>query len=162
MQDAKAVKKPPWDSSICSIHHINEENPYSIPMFAARVPAGFPSPADDYIDRTLDLNELLVKHPAATYFVRVSGNSMTGAGIRSGDILIVDRAETAVNNSIVIASLNGELTVKRYVQTVDGVYLLAESPEYEPVRITEEMDFEVWGVVIHVIHSFSKGSGLAG
>ncbi len=150
------------DSSIHSIHHIGEDNPYSIPLFEARIPAGFPSPADDYIDRSLDLNELLIKHPAATFFVRVSGNSMVGAGIHSGDILIVDRAEMPASNSIVIAALNGELTVKRFVKTGGGVYLLAESPEYDPMQITPEMSFEVWGVVIHVIHSFSRKNDLAG
>ena len=128
-----------------------------IPMFSAHVPAGFPSPADDYIDRNLDLNEFLVRHPAATFFVRVSGDSMVNAGIHSGDILIVDRAESPVNGSVIIAALNGELTVKRLARGSDGVFLVPENPAYSPMRVGPEMDFEVWGVVVHVIHSFRGG-----
>jgi len=130
---------------------VAEQRP--LPFFIARVPAGFPSPADDYIDRSLDLNEFLVRHPAATFFIRVSGDSMTGAGIFSGDILVVDRAEQAGHNSIVIAELNGELTVKRLVYEEGVPYLVPENPAYQPIRVTEAMNFEIWGVVLHVIHS---------
>ena len=123
------------------------------PLFSSRIPAGFPSPADDYIDKRLDLNELLIKHPSATFFVKVSGDSMEDAGISSGDTLIVDRAEQAGNKSIIIAALNGELTVKRLVKRNGAVYLMPENSEYSSIKITEEMDFEVWGVVMHVIHT---------
>lgn len=91
----------------------NASSPLSLPLFASRVPAGFPSPADDYIDQRLDLNEHLINHPAATFFVRVSGDSMTGASLHDGDLLIVDRALEPVDGRIVIAAVNGELTVKR-------------------------------------------------
>lgn len=128
-----------------------------LPLFITRVPAGFPSPADDYIDRSLDLNEFLVRHPAATFFIRVSGDSMTGAGIFSGDILVVDRAEQAVNNSIVIAELNGELTVKRLVRRGEKICLMPENPAYRPIPVTEAMSFEIWGVVMHVIHNLRGG-----
>ncbi|MCX7679306.1 MAG: translesion error-prone DNA polymerase V autoproteolytic subunit [Spirochaetes bacterium] len=123
------------------------------PLFLAAIPAGFPSPADDYVDRHLDLNELLIRHPAATFFVRVVGDSMIGAGIHSGDILVVDRALPAEHNRVVIAALNGELTVKRLWKKNGKIYLVAENGDFEPIEVTREMQFEIWGVVIHVIHS---------
>ncbi len=127
-----------------------------LPLFMARVPAGFPSPAEDYIEKSLDLNEYLVQHPAATFFVRVTGDSMTGAGISSGDILIVDRAVAPASGSIVVAILNGEFTVKRLWQRGAAVRLFPENPAYEPITITASMDFEVWGVVAHVIHTVRR------
>jgi len=123
------------------------------PLFCARISAGFPSPADDYIENALDLNEHLIKHPAATFFVRVTGDSMTGAGINSGDILIVDRSVAALNKSIIVAVLNGEFTVKRLVKRGSAILLLPENPSYDPVEIKNGSEFEVWGVVIHVIHT---------
>jgi DNA polymerase V len=142
------------DNSIESIRRAGWCVRARFPLFAARIPAGFPSPADDYVDKGLDLNELLVRHPAATFFVRVSGDSMVGAGIHSGDVLVVDRAETARDRSVVIAALNGELTVKRFVRESGRIYLVSENPDYPPLEVTGEMEFEVWGVVVHVIHSF--------
>jgi DNA polymerase V len=144
----------PCDNSIASIHRIGLCGTERFPLFTARVPAGFPSPADDYVDRGLDLNELLVRHPAATFFVRVTGDSMTGAGIHSGDVLVVDRAETARDGSVIIAALNGELTVKRFNRGSGRVFLVSENSDYAPLEVTGEMNFEVWGVVVHVIHSF--------
>ncbi len=124
----------------------------SFPLFESVVPAGFPSIAEDYIDRALNLNELLIQHPAATFFVRVSGDSMINAGITTNDILIVDRALTPTDNKIVIARINDELTVKRLRHKNNAVVLQADNPEYEPIIITSSMDFEVWGVVTCVIH----------
>lgn len=122
------------------------------PLFGTRISAGFPSPADDYIENSLDLNEHLIKHPAATFFVRVTGDSMIGAGINSGDILIVDRSVTAANNSIIVAVLNGEFTVKRLLRRGSVMLLFPENPAYEPVEIKSGSEFEVWGVVVYVIH----------
>lgn len=122
------------------------------PVFLERVSAGFPSPADDYLDGKLDLNQYLVKHPAATFFVRVTGDSMMKAGIHSGDLLIVDRSEEPVDGKVVIAVLDGDLTVKR-LQCRDGkVRLLAENDDYQPIDVEGEQAFEIWGVVTHVIH----------
>ena len=104
----------------------------SLPLFDNRVPAGFPSPAADYIDKPIDLNELLIAHPAATYFVRVSGESMTGAGIFDGSLLLVDSSIRPQHNDIIIACLGGEFTVKRYV-THPRTMLLAENPAYPPI-----------------------------
>ena len=123
-----------------------------VPLFTAGISAGFPSPADDFIDRKLDLNEFLIAHPAATFFVRVEGASMIEAGIHPGDILIVDRAVEAKPGSIVIAVIDGEFTVKRYHRAGDRCFLLAENPRFSPIEITEDMAAEVWGVVSYVIH----------
>ncbi len=125
-----------------------------VPLFLSPVSAGFPSPADDFLDHALDLNELLVEHPTATFFVRVKGDSMTGAGIKSGDILIVDRSLEPRDKSVVVALVNSEFTVKRLAKRGDKIFLMPENPLYPFIEITEHMDFEVWGVVRHVIHSF--------
>ncbi len=124
------------------------------PLFLVSVAAGFPSPAEDYLDGRLDLNEYLIKHRAATFFLRAAGDSMTGAGIRHGDILIVDRALDPADGDIVIAALEGELTVKRIRKSGGELMLMPENAQYKPVRVTEEMDVSVWGVVTAVIHSF--------
>ncbi len=124
-----------------------------LPLYAARVAAGFPSPADDYIEGKLDLNQHLIKHPAATFFVRVEGDSMIGAGIHSGDILVVDRSLKPRHGKIVIAVLNGELTVKRLEQRKGVLRLLPENNSYPIVEITDAMDFTIWGVVTNVIHA---------
>lgn len=127
-------------------------NSYKIPLYSCSVRAGFPSPADDYIEMHLDLNTHLIKHPAATFFVTASGDSMTGAGIASGDMLIVDRSIEATHGKIVIAAINGELTVKRLSRLSGCVQLLPENPDYKPIEITGEEDLVIWGVVTHVIH----------
>ena len=125
-------------------------------MFTGLMPgdgvAGFPSPADDYIEGSLDLNHHLIKHPAATFFVRVSGESMINAGIYPGDILIVDRSLEAVDKKIVIAVLNGELTFKRLRIRCGNPVLEPENDTYKPIEITPDMAFEIWGVVTNVIH----------
>jgi DNA polymerase V len=124
-----------------------------LPSFLEGVSAGFPSPANDYIDKQLDLNELVIKHPSATFFVRVSGDSMVNAGIQSGDVLVVDRALEVSDGKIVIAVLNGEFTVKRIrIDPKGSVCLLPENASYKPIEISAESDFQVWGVVTYVIH----------
>lgn len=124
----------------------------SIPLFINKVPAGFPSPADDYVEKTLDLNELCIKQPAATFFVRVEGESMLGAGIHPNDVLVVDRSIEPVPGKIVVCALNGELTVKR-LDCENGQWKLkAENPNYPDIEIHEEIDMVVWGVVTNVIH----------
>jgi DNA polymerase V len=145
----KAIKLA---ESIDSIYTIDNSTGVQIPLYQAPVSAGFPSSAENYLEKSLDLNELLVKHPAATFFVRVKGDSMINAGINSQDILIVDRALSVANNKIVIARIADELTVKRIQIVGDRLYLIADNDQYKPIEITPEMDFEVWGVVIYVIH----------
>lgn len=123
-----------------------------LPLYLAGVQAGFPSPADDYIDKRLDLNEHLVKHPAATFFVRAAGDSMLGAGIHDGDLLVVDRAVEAAPGRIIIAAVDGELTVKRLEMRMDRLLLVPANPGYPEIDVTGREGFEVWGVVCHVIH----------
>ena len=122
------------------------------PLYLSPVEAGFPSPAEDYLDRRLDLHEHLVRNRASTFFLRAHGDSMTGAGIHDGDLLIVDRAEAAGHNKIVIASLDGELTVKRLIRRNGRVLLAPENPEYSGIDITEHEHVHVWGVVTYAIH----------
>ena len=151
--------KPLPTETVETVYRLEPGARLPFPLFIARIPAGGPSPADDYIDRVLDLNELLIQHPAATFFVRVSGDSMIGAGIHPGDILIVDRAEEAADGSIIIAALDGELTVKRIRRERDRIMLVPENPGYAPLRVTPETQFQVWGVVMHVIHTVRPGRG---
>ena len=139
-----------------AIYHPDQSTRCKRPLFMVPVSAGFPSPAEDYIEGKLDLNEYLVKHPAATFFVKVTGNSMIDAGIHDGDILIVDRSLKPVNKRVVIAIVNGELTVRRIRVTKDKVFLISENKDYKPLQVEEEMGFEVWGVVTNVIHPLSS------
>lgn len=125
----------------------------NIPYLLEAVQAGFPSPAQDYVESTLDLNELCIKHPAATYFVRASGDSMTGAGINHNDILIVDRSLTARHGDVVIAGMDGELTVKE-LQLSPYPALLSHNPSYPSLRIRNEGELDIFGVVSYVIHAF--------
>ena len=126
--------------------------PLPLPLYTAYVPAGFPSPADDDVEGRLDLNQHLIRHPAATFFVRVSGESMLGAGIHPGDLLVVDRALEPAHGKVVIAVVNGELTVKRLCIREGQVRLLAENERYAPIVLSGDMDLQIWGVVTNVIH----------
>ena len=136
---------------VTQIYELDQSTKLELPLFTSRISAGFPSPGDDYIDQKLDLNEL-VKHPNSTFLVKVEGDSMTGAGMNSGDILIVDRALEPTNNDIVVASLDGELTVKRLKIKNTNVFLVAENPDYEPIEIRPLTEFRIEGVVTYVIH----------
>lgn len=123
----------------------------TVPIFINCVPAGFPSPADDYLDHPLDFNELLIAHPAATFAVRVSGNSMDGIGIYPGDIAVIDRALTAQDGSIILGVIDGDFTIKRYRCKGREVWLEAANPAYARISINEDRAFEVWGVVRYAI-----------
>ena len=138
--------------SIAGIYRFEKKGQVLRPLFSSGVSAGFPSPADDYIDRELDLNEYLIANSVATFFVRVAGDSMIGTGINHDDILIVDRSIEPVSGKIVIAIVDGELTVKRLVKTGDSCRLVAENPLYPHTEIKKEMELEVWGVVTCAIH----------
>ncbi len=123
-----------------------------LPFYSGRVPAGFPSPAESYLEKKLDLNEYLINHPAATYFVRVSGNSMINAGINNGDLLIVDKAERPTHGKIVIAVIAGEMTVKRLIRKNGKLYLQPENPEFKTIEVKDADELTIWGVVTNVIH----------
>lgn len=122
------------------------------PLYLAPVEAGFPSPAEDYIDCKLDLHRHLVRNEAATFFLRAHGESMLGAGIHDGDLLVVDRSMEAGNRKVVIAALEGELTVKRLLRREGRVLLAPENPQFSPVDITENEFVHIWGVVTYVVH----------
>ena len=124
-----------------------------IPVFVDKVSAGFPSPASDYIEHKLDLNNYLISNPAATFIVKASGTSMIDANIQSGDLLIVDKSLNPKNNSIVIASIFGDLTVKRLKKKNKANFLVANNTNYPSFEIKEETDCFIWGVVTYVIHS---------
>ncbi len=122
------------------------------PIFTAKVPAGFPSPAADYEESKLDLNKHLIKNPAATFFVRVTGDSMVKAGIHDGDLLVVDRSIEPRDKNIAVVIVNGQLTVKRIRIRKNKLTLEAENEKYQSQEINEGMEFEVWGVATNVIH----------
>ena len=127
----------------------------SRPLYQSRVPAGFPSPADDYVETSLDLSEHLMGKKEATFFVRVAGDSMREAGIHDGDILVVDRSVEPEDGSVVVAALDGELTVKRYELRSGYPYLVPEASGYDPIPIRDGQELVVWGVVQHVVHEVS-------
>lgn len=122
------------------------------PLFLSPVNAGWPSASEDYIDRQINLQELLVRNPAATFFLRAAGDSMLGVGIHNGDLLIVDRSLDAAHNRVVIAALDGELLVKKLVRKNARVFLQSANPEYPEFDVTEREYAHIWGVVSHVVH----------
>lgn len=126
--------------------------PCPLPLFTTQVKAGFPSPADDFMEERLDLNEHLIQHPAATFFVRVDGDSMIGSGIHQGDILIVDRSLEPVNGQIIIACIDGAFTVKRIRISTGKILLEPDNPAFPSIPVEPLSDFQVWGVVTYVIH----------
>lgn len=124
----------------------------TLPLMVSRIAAGFPSPADDYIENQIDLNTHLIQHKEATFILRVTGWSMRDAGIFDGDEIIVDRAITPVDGRIVVAAINGELTVKRLRQIDTVVHLVAENPEFPDIVLNEGQELCIWGVVTRVLH----------
>jgi DNA polymerase V len=123
-----------------------------LPLYGCRLSAGFPSPADDHIEKTLDLNTHLIENPAATFFARACGNSMEPGGIFDGDLLIVDRSIKPKDGRVVVVALNGEMVVKRLRTIVDKTFLFADNTIYSPIEITEFCCFHFWGVVTASIH----------
>lgn len=124
----------------------------SWPLYLTRPTAGFPMPGDDMVEQSLDLNDLLIDHPHSTFFVRVEGDSMEGAKIFSGDILVIDRSLTPVDGSIVVAAVYGEMVVKRLVlNPMGGAILVSEQDGYKPISVNEAEDCVVWGVVTGVV-----------
>ncbi len=124
-----------------------------LPLYISGVNAGFPSPAEDHTDLNLDLNEHLIQHPSATFYVYARGDSMIDSGIYDGDLLIVDRALEPANNSIVIAIVNGEFTVKKIIKNNNKLYLMPNNANYTSIEITSDTNFEIWGVVTYTIHA---------
>lgn len=125
-----------------------------LPFVDTGISAGFPSPADDFIELTIDLNKFLVKHKDTTFFARVKGHSMKNAGIYDGDLLVIDKSLQPQDNKIAICQIDGEFTVKRIKIEKDIVWLIAENEEYKPIKVTPENELMIWGIVIHSIKSF--------
>tara|TARA_B100000614_G_C14536621_1_gene488680 strand:- start:956 stop:1408 length:453 start_codon:yes stop_codon:yes gene_type:complete len=138
-----------------AFYSLNNDNLKKIHVYEGGVSAGFPSPADDYLDVDLNLHQYLVKHPASTFFIIAKGHSMEKAGIGDEDLLVVDKSLEAKSNDIVIAVVNGEFTVKRYLNINNQFILRAETElnNYPDIKIDESVDFEIWGVVTHTIHN---------
>ena len=123
----------------------------TFPFFDCTVSAGFPSPAADYIQEEIDLNQHLRPRPSSTFIVRVKGDSMSEAFIPDGSLLIIDRSLKPVSNMIVLAVLNSELVLKRFIKNSSGIRLMPANPKYPPIPITEDMDFRIWGTVTQII-----------
>jgi DNA polymerase V len=122
-----------------------------VPVLSSGISAGFPSPAMDFMDVSIDLNQLMIKHPSATFFGRVQGSSMLDAGISDGDLLVIDRSLPPANNKIAVCFIDGEFTIKRIQKETDCCWLLPANEKYKPIKVTAENDFLVWGIVSHVI-----------
>jgi DNA polymerase V len=142
------------ETKVQEIRRAAIEEHHDVPLYAAHPAAGFPAPGDDLIERALDVNDLVVKNPASTFFVRVQGDSMEGAGIFSGDVLVVDRAITPVDGKIVVAAVYGELVVKRLQKYGETHLLVSENEAYEPIVVSENDDCFVWGVVTGSVRVF--------
>ena len=139
------------EGSVAGIYLPIRKTRWSRPLMMWRVPAGFPSPAEDYVEGRIDLNRDLIKHPLTTFYIRVDGDSMIGAGIHPGSLLVVDRGVTAVEGDIVVARLDDELCVKRFSMDERGIRLLSENEIYPPIEVPEDVDFEIWGRVMYSI-----------
>lgn len=125
-----------------------------LPFFDVGISAGFPSPADDFIELQIDLNKHLIKHKETTFFAKVKGHSMKNAGINDGDLLIIDKSLEPQDNKIAICQIDGEFTVKRIKIEKDVVWLIAENEDYAPIKVTPENELMIWGIVTHTIKSF--------
>lgn len=147
------MKKVHAKGSTALLGRVEQRN-IGIPLYSSRPAAGFPAPGDDQIEKVLDINDLVVKNPSATFFVRVEGDSMEGAGIFSGDVLVVDRAVEAKHNSIVVAAVYGEMVVKRLLIQGERKLLVSENESYAPISVNGEDDCRVWGVVVGSVRQF--------
>lgn len=125
-----------------------------LPFFDVGISAGFPSPADDFIELSIDLNKQLIKNKDTTFFAKVKGHSMINAGINNGDLLVIDRSLAPQNNKIAVCQIDGEFTVKRIKIEEEIVWLIAENEDYQPIKVTPENELMIWGIVIHSIKSF--------
>jgi len=136
------------------IYKFNNKKSADVGLYVSSISAGFPSPAEDHIDVSLNLNDYLVKHPSSTFYIYVKGDSMIGAGIYDGDLMVVDRSLEPQSNNVVVAVIDGEFTVKRIHKNNKQIYLLPDNKNYKRILIKKDMDFQIWGVVTHSIHHF--------
>ena len=136
-----------------TFYSVDSSSELDIPLMGTGVSAGFPSPADDFLDISIDLNKTLIKNPDATFYVKVDGISMKDAGIDDGDLLIVDKSLSPQNGKIAVCYIDGDFTVKRLKVEKDCVYLIPENKDYKPIKVTEDNDLNIWGIVTTVIKS---------
>lgn len=149
---AQRRQEPTWPSHLKPLQLAETPASFKVPMFGHTVRAGFPSPADDYVADTLDLNEHLMPRKEASFLLRAKGDSMLGAGIHDGDILVIDRSLTPDNGKVVIATVDGQFTVKRLEKKRGKIRLLPANPDFEPIEFKDEQELQIWGVVTNVIH----------
>lgn len=142
-----------WPDSMTLVRLADNPAPFKVPFFGHTVRAGFPSPADDYVADTLDLNDHLMPRKEASYLIRARGDSMVGLGIHDDDILVVDKSITAVDGCVVIALLDGQFTVKTLEKKRGKIRLMPANPEFQPIELQDEQELQIWGVVTNVIHS---------
>lgn len=133
---------------------VSTETKLELPLVGGAIRAGFPSPADDFLDISIDLNKELIKHPASTFFGRVNGDSMKDIGIDDGDLLIIDKNIPPTDGKIAVCFVDGEFTLKKIKTDKDCIWLMPANEKYKPIKVTKDSDFVVWGIVIHVIKSF--------
>ncbi|MCO6494500.1 MAG: translesion error-prone DNA polymerase V autoproteolytic subunit [Bacteroidetes bacterium] len=139
------------NGNMIDIFSADTETELKLPFVDSGISAGFPSPALDFIDVSIDLNRHLIKHPSATFYGRVKGDSLKNAGISNGDLLVIDRSLEPKNGKIAVCFIDGEFTAKRIQIAKDEIWLIPENEAYKPIRVTEENNFLVWGIVTHVI-----------
>ena len=136
------------------LYSANTDTSLKLPLVDESIKAGFPSPASDFLDLSIDLNKELIKHPYATFYGRVKGESMKDAGINDGDLLVIDKSLEPTNGKIAVCFIDGEFTVKRIKLEKDYCLLIPENKDFKPIKVTEENDFLIWGIVVHVIKTF--------
>lgn len=140
-------------SNVLEIYSASTEVHVELPLIEQGIRAGFPSPADDFLDISIDLNRELIKNPSATFYARVKGNSMQDAGIGDGDLIIIDKSLEPTNGKIAVCFIDGEFTIKRIKIDKDCCWLMPANNSFKPIKVTEENEFLVWGIVLHVIKS---------
>jgi DNA polymerase V len=141
-------------SSVLDIYSASSESELSLPLVSEGISAGFPSPALDFIDLSIDLNKHLIKHPSATFYGRVKGQSMKDAGIHDGDLLVIDKSLEPLDGKIAICYIDGEFTIKTIKLDTDCCWLMPANESYQPIKVTTDNTFLIWGIVTHVIKSF--------
>jgi DNA polymerase V len=149
----KRQAEPTWPSHLTPVKLAENPTSFKVPLFGHTIRAGFPSPADDYVADTLDLNEHLMPRKEASFLLRAKGESMIGVGIHDGDILVVDRSITATDGKVVIATLDGQFTVKTLEKKRGKIRLMPANTDFEPIEIRDEQELQIWGVVTRVIHN---------
>ena len=145
---------PIHHSNVISFYTSDTTTELSLPLAENGISAGFPSPAQDFLDLSIDLNKELVRNPSSTFYARVKGQSMQDMGIDNGDLVIIDKSLEPQNNKVAVCFLDGEFTMKRIKLEKNCCWLLPANKEYPPIKVTEENDFVIWGIVLHVIKSF--------